>query len=342
MRTPYDNLPAYNFHSRTIRGRHPSRFDPIAKTRFGLDRATKVMTMGSCFAQHLTRWLIARGFNVLLREQEIQAGGLFSANYGNVYTARQAVQLFDRAFDLWRPSDELYQNVDGRFFDPLRPSVSPEGKSSAEEVLADRSNHEKHVCEIFCEAQVLVFTLGLTEGWIRTGDQAVLPIAPGVVAGNYDPQQFSFRNFSYDEVLADLRRLVEKIASVNPLCKVLLTVSPVPLAATFEDRHISVSTMASKAVLRAAVEAILGQFPNVDYFPSFEIFYTPGIGEGYFDYDARHVLPAGVSHAMRLFERHYADPSKEAQTKSVMEIKRYAQNIQAAYMNINCDEGKIG
>jgi|GEM_PF-4974093 len=36
---------------------------------------------------------------------------------------------------------------------------------------------------LFLSAEVFVFTLGLTETWIRRSDGAVLPIAPGVVAG---------------------------------------------------------------------------------------------------------------------------------------------------------------
>jgi hypothetical protein len=341
MTTPYIGLPSHRFHARTMRGRHPSRFDPVVNARFTLDRSTKVMTMGSCFAQHLTRWLIEHGFNVLLREQELQGGGLFSANYGNVYTVRQAVQLFERAFGRWHASEELYVDATGRCFDPLRPSAVSGGFTSAEAALADRASHEAHVRELFSEAQVLVFTLGLTECWIRNADQAVLPIAPGVVAGTYDPALYTFHNATHDEVLADLRALLAQLAVVNPSCKVLLTVSPVPLAATFENRHVAVSSIASKAILRAAVEPLLAEHANVDYFPSFEIFYTPGIGGGYFDPDARHVLPAGVSHAMRLFEKHHGGGGR-ARNHDPVELKQYAQKLRAAYLNVNCDEGKIG
>ncbi|MFZ2308966.1 MAG: GSCFA domain-containing protein [Rhodoferax sp.] len=340
MTTPYEGLPSSQFHSRTIRGRHPSRFDPVVKTRFKLDKTTKIMTMGSCFAQHLSRWLMDHGFNLLLRETESQGGGLFSANYGNVYTVRQALQLHDRAFGNWRANEQLYQNADGRFFDPLRPSAVIDGFDSTQAALADREAHEVHVRDLFGNAQLLVFTLGLTEAWIRNEDGAVLPVAPGVVAGAYEPEQYSFRNFSYDEVLGDLRLLLARLAAVNPSCNVLLTVSPVPLAATYVDRHVSVSSMASKAILRAVVEAILTEFPNVDYFPSLEVFFTPGIGGAYFDYDARHVLPGGVAHAMRLFESHYT--SAQDRTRKPEELLQYASKIRVDYMNVNCDEGKIG
>ncbi len=195
--------------------------------------------------------------------------------------------------------------------------------------------------DLFSDAQVLVFTLGLTEAWIRNADGAVLPIAPGVVAGEYDPTHYSFRNFAYDEVLADLRLLLSRLAVVNPSCKVLLTVSPVPLAATFEGRHVSVSSMASKAILRAVVEVVLAEFQQVDYFPSFEIFFTPGVGSGYFDHDARHVLPTGVAHAMRVFESHYAQTGAPVAPRNPEQLVEYARKVRVDYMNVNCDEGKI-
>lgn len=340
MKTPYQGLPDHQFHSRAVKGKHPSRFDPVVKPKFRFDRQAAIMTMGSCFAQHLSRWLLGNQFNLLLREKQGSAGGVFSANYGNVYTVQQALQLFQRAFGHWQASDDVYVGECGGFFDPLRPSILAEGFDSKEALLGDRQSHQAHVRELFLSADVLVFTLGLTEAWVRNADGAVLPVAPGVVAGDYDSGKYSFHNYSYAEVVDGLRALLLVLREVNPGCQVLLTVSPVPLAATYESRHVTVASMASKAVLRAAAEAAIAEFEHVDYFPSFEIFFTPGVGAGYFDVDARHVLPAGVAHAMRLFDRHYTDTVKAP--GRLAELSKYSEQILIDYYNVNCDEGKIG
>jgi hypothetical protein len=339
MSTPYSHLPDYQFHNRELRGVHPSRFDPVVNPRFQLNGQSKIMTMGSCFAQHLSKWLLTHDFNLMLKEEEKQNGGVFSANYGNVYTVQQALQLFERAFGRWSASEELYQDEKGIFYDPLRPSAIQGGFHSKDQALADRKQHESHVKELFLTADVLVFTLGLTEAWSRKTDHAVLPIAPGVVAGQFDTELYQFNNYSFDQIKHSLQQLITGLHSINPKCKVLLTVSPVPLAATYENKHIAVASMASKATLRAVVEEMLSQFGWVDYFPSFEVFFTPGIGQGYFDYDNRHVLPMGVAHAMRLFEKHYTAGATNHRSKN--EILAYSKLVLKNYDNVICDEGKI-
>jgi len=337
MTTPYDKLSNYQFHSKEMVGVHPSRFDPIVSTKINIDKNSKIMTMGSCFAQNLTKWLIKNDFGIMVEEADEQHGGLFSANYGNVYTVAQALQLFHRAFGNWNANEELYQSEQGYYVDPLRPSAIAGGFETTEVALARRNLHESRVKSLFLTAEVLVFTLGLTEAWIRKSDNAVLPIAPGVVAGQFSKDLYDFKNFSFEEVKNALSELINEIYKINPHCQILLTVSPVPLAATYENKHISVASMASKSILRAVVEDVIRCFDHVDYFPSYEVFLTPGIGDGYFEYDNRHVKPAGVEHAMRLFEKHYANKEFREDSNKISSAKL----ITELYNNVICDEEKI-
>jgi hypothetical protein len=83
-----------------------------------------------------------------------------------------------------------------------------------------------------------------------------------------------------------------------------LTVSPVPLIATFEPRHVLISTTISKAILRVAADEITKTYDFVEYFPSYEIFSGSAIGASYFEDDLREVQQIGVDHAMRIFEKH--------------------------------------
>ena len=85
----------------------------------------------------------------------------------------------------------------------------------------------------------------------------------------------------------------------------LLTVSPVPLIATYEKRHVWVSTTYSKAALRVAADAVERQFDNVIYFPSFEVITSPTAGSRYYADDLRQVTNLGVTHLMRLFSKHF-------------------------------------
>jgi hypothetical protein len=116
----------------------------------------------------------------------------------------------------------------------------------------------------------------------------------------------TFRNFDEVETGRDLLAALKKLRTINPLVRIILTVSPVPLNATFEPRHVLVSTTWSKAVLRVAAEKVSRQLPNCDYFPSYEIITSPHVRGRYYAQDCRSIRTVGVEHVMRLFLKHYA------------------------------------
>ena len=203
------------------------------------------------------------------------------------------------------PLADFWERPDGCVADPFRPQIQPRGFVSRAEARLDRERHLAAVRRAFEEMDVFVFTLGLTEGWEDARDGAVFPLAPGVAAGCYDPDVHRFRNFGTTEVIEDLNRSIEAIRARNPRVRILLTVSPVPLNATALERHVLVSTTYSKAVLRVAAEEVRTSWPEVDYFPSYEIITAPQTRGRYYAADARAVLEEGVRHVMGVFFRHY-------------------------------------
>src|SRR3954454_16031166 len=96
---PYRSLPASAFWRRGVAEVPVADVDPVVRAPFRIAPSDRVATAGSCFAQHIARHLKASGFNYLVTEnahplinREIaeEAGyGLFTARYGNIYTARQ-------------------------------------------------------------------------------------------------------------------------------------------------------------------------------------------------------------------------------------------------------------
>ncbi|SFI57798.1 GSCFA domain-containing protein [Nitrosomonas sp. Nm34] len=313
MTNPYKGLDDYCFWSRSMTTPPPGQIDPATRNASILP-SHKVATMGSCFAQHLAKHIRASGLNyyvpesapVGMSEQEATQKnyGVFSARYGNVYTVRQAVQLFERAFEEFSPIDGIWKR-NGRFVDAFRPQIEPDGYGSIDEVKRDVANHLNCVRDVFKKADWFIFTLGLTEAWRSRLDGAIYPTAPGVAGGEFDSSKHEFVNFTCDEVQADLCLLIEKIRSVNPDVQILLTVSPVPLIATYENRHVWVSTTYSKAALRVAADVAERSYKNVIYFPSYEIITSPAAGGRYYADDLRQVTEIGVKHVMRMFSKHF-------------------------------------
>ena len=58
---------------------------------------------------------------------------------------------------------------------------------------------------------ILIFTLGLTECWINKKENFVYPMAPGTIAGSFDPETHKFHNCSFNEIVSDLREFIELI-----------------------------------------------------------------------------------------------------------------------------------
>jgi hypothetical protein len=318
---PYKDLQPYQYWRRSFEGVAAEDVDPVVRPDFQIGPSHKVATGGSCFAQHIAHELQSAGFTYYVAETPASTMtkdeakkhnyGVFSARYGNLYTTRQLDQLLQRALGDRLLEHIVWRRSDGAFVDPFRPEIEPEGFPTAEQMLQSRRDHLAAVRDMTRQMDVFVFTLGLTEAWRRKDDGYVLPLAPGVVAGEMDPDRYEFVNFDANEVEADLASAVQRIRSVNPGCSLIFTVSPVPLVATYEDRHVLVSTTYSKSALRVAAERVAKVTPKAAYFPSYEIV-TGGFARGrYFADDLRSVTPAGVAHVMRLFLRHYAAAEKE-------------------------------
>lgn len=351
---PYAGLPASAFWDRAVGSRPLFALDPMegapVPARHRISPTTRVATAGSCFAQHIARRLRTSGYTYHVAE-DVPAGlspeeglrrqyGVFSARYGNIYTARQLRQLLDRAYGRFDPAERAWRRPDGRWVDPFRPRVEPDGYAAPAEVEAAREAHLAHVRDLFETLEVLVFTLGLTEGWRSAEDGAVFPLAPGVAGGTWDPGRYAFVNFSVSDVAEDLTHFAEHLRRVNPRCALVLTVSPVPLAATYEERHVLQSTVLSKSVLRVAAQTVSDARDDTTYFPSFEIITAAESGSRYMASDLRSVTDEGVSHVMRVFFRHFTDRASDRD--EVSGSRRAAlRDVIEAERNVVCDEDAI-
>ncbi|MBK8440693.1 MAG: GSCFA domain-containing protein [Rhodobacter sp.] len=136
-----------------------SEVDPVVEARFRLTRTDRIATAGSCFAQHIARTIVSSDFNYFVSEKapagtspdlaEARQFGLFSARFGNIYTTRQLVQLFERAYGRFRPKGDHWMGLDGGLIDPFRPTIEPSGFSSVEALHLDRETHFAAVRDMF-------------------------------------------------------------------------------------------------------------------------------------------------------------------------------------------------
>ena len=317
---PYAGLPDEAFWKlcRESADRH---LGSLYKPKFALAAGDRIATAGSCFAQHFGKWV--RNSNLQLVEMEPKPAqmshevarrfgyGVYSARYGNIYTARQLRQLVDDCRKSKTRREAIWEHG-GRWYDGLRPQTEPEGYADLDELHFHRKTHLSRVLEMFSKADVFVFTLGLTEAWSDRRSCTVFPMAPGVVAGQFDAARHVFNNFSVAEVVSDLVHVIKRLKGLNKRMRILLTVSPVPLTATASGRHVVEATTYSKSVLRVAADEVARRFAHVDYFPSYEIITNPMFGSAFYDPNLRTVTEDGVQTVMSAFfgAHHDLQPSQ--------------------------------
>lgn len=351
---PYLDLPDYCFWKQSVSDLAGDDVDPVISPATKINQEDKVATAGSCFAQHISKRLRNSGFNFYIAETPADTAADpaqkgyedFSARYGNIYTARQLNQLFDRAFGTFTPIDRWWPRKGGGYCDPFRPRIEPDGFPSPEDVLADQQRHLSSVRNMFETLDVFVFTLGLTECFISQLDGAAYPLAPGVAGGRFDPSKHAFVNFSVNDIVADFTSFSKKLRLVNPRSRIILTVSPVPLVATYERRHVLVSSTLSKSILRVAADHLEKTVPDLMYFPSYEII-TGNHSEGrYFGRDRRSVKEVGVDHVMRLFMKHMTVTENNSSLGAPASKNQNDTGIDAEWVErlaeAECDEESLG
>lgn len=309
---PYRHIPPRGFWRTAVAEPGLFGLSDLWKSVWQLPSDAVFATFGSCFAQHISRALLARGMNWLNAEPapgrtpaELARKynyGVFSARTGNIYTAAQLLIWVKLAARLMPSSAvELWTDDAGRVHDLLRPKIEPTGFVSEAEARASLEGTARAFRRCITEADVFVFTLGLTEGWINTRTGQSYSICPGTGVGTFDAAVHAFKNYTYPEILRDLELALEMMWELNPRLKVLLTVSPVPLVATASGEHVLSATQYSKSVLRAVAGDVARAKTAVDYFPSYEIIAAPPTRATFFEPNMRGIAAAGVDLVMGHF-----------------------------------------
>lgn len=307
---PYANLPPQAFWRTGVAEAGIFGLNDLWRSSWVLPQDARFATFGSCFAQHISRALKARKMGWIDGEPApvgtppelatLFNYGVFSARTANIYTAAQLRLLLSMAAgetDLSGP--EVWKDA-GRYRDSLRPAIEPDGFASHAEAILSRQAMLRGLRRAAAQADVLVFTLGLTEGW-ESAEGQPYAACPGTLGGTYDPALHRFVNYRAAAIRADLDASLGLLRRINPNIRLLLTVSPVPLTATASGAHVLVATTRSKSVLRAVAGEMAEDHDAVDYFPSYEIITGAPARACFFEPNLRSVVPQGVEVVMGHF-----------------------------------------
>ncbi|MEL7093299.1 MAG: GSCFA domain-containing protein [Pseudomonadota bacterium] len=310
MTHPYEALGPEAFWKTAVADAGPFGLSGLWSPKFSISPRDIIATAGSCFAQHIGNALTQRDYswtdfepappNINPESARRFGYGVFSFRTGNIYTPSMLLQWLELAYGL-RPDCKEVWTQDGRYFDPLRPAIEPNGFATETEMIDARQETYAALRRAVEQSSVFVFTLGLTEHWVNADTGLEYALCPGTVAGAFDPQRHRFVNADNRSAFSALVQAIKLMRARNSNLRVLLTVSPVPLTATASGEHVLTATQYSKSVLRAVAGRATQRFAFVDYFPSFEIITHPVFRGMFFAPNMRSVVPEGVQTVMTHF-----------------------------------------
>ena len=275
--------------------------------KFDIDPSSKLANFGSCFALNLEKKLT--DINIINTEEyptnwpEIYSQfnyANYSARYGNIYNPRQFRQLFERAFNLKAPIEMVWSDS-GKYIDPFRPGLGWRVLNMQEFNLL-HSNHMRAIRDIPKSADVVIFTLGLNETWQDVRDGFCYPSCPGTIAGTFETYKHELKTLSIKDLIEDLNYAIDLLSNLNDKLKFVLTLSPVPMVATASSLNVAEANVNSKASLKLAIQDIVNNNKNVDYFPSYDLLQLIGSTQNIFDTNFRSIKESAVDLIMDIFK----------------------------------------
>ena len=246
-----------------------------------IDRDTRITAFGSCFAANISKHLGKRNYRVSAQDPDAQKAYVVEIGEGmvNSFVIRQQ---FEWAWE-------------GRSFDqPLWHGYDASEFAYDEEVRTTTRR-------LFDATDVFILTFGLSEVWYDepTGEVFWRTIPKDV----YDPERHRFRVSSVEENRANIEAIYRLIRTHRPEAKVIVTLSPIPLIATFRDTSCITANSVSKSVLRVAIDEVLRAHRDAGhlfYWPSYEM--AMDVFRAPFIEDRRHLPHPVLDFIMAQFE----------------------------------------
>ena len=238
------------------------QFTPEKATRL-IQHGEKILSVGSCFTEHIGNALSSLKFNVLQNPNGILFDPVSVAKSITSYIRNeryQPQQLFKQG-EIWNAWTHH-----SRFSSPDQGEVLNR---------INASQQEGH--QFLSDADWLIITLGSSFSYRLNGDTYTAAGAgaahipglqeAGVANCHRAPAQWFRKHLlTIDETVAQLDTMLHQLFRFNPRIQIIFTISPV--------RHIRdgvVENNRSKARLLEAVHHLVGKFDRLFYFPSYEL-----------------------------------------------------------------------
>jgi hypothetical protein len=255
---------------------------------------TQITAFGSCFAANISNWLSRRNFKVLNKSDDATRAYVVTMGEGmvNSFVIRQQFE--------WAWEGKVFEQA-------LWHGYKAEEYGYDEEIRLETK-------AIFDQTDVFILTFGLSEVWYD--DETGNVFWRTIPKASYDASRHKFRVSSVDENRDNIEAIYHLIRKHRPDAKIIVTLSPVPLIATFRDVSCITANSVSKATLRVAIDEVVRKHRDdghLFYWPSYEL--VQDVFRSPYKSDRRHIRIPVLNHIMRLFEAAWCKTDATDQTE---------------------------
>jgi hypothetical protein len=255
----------------------------IQPSSFRISHHTKFLTVGSCFANVIGRKLEESKIPVT-----INPFGVIFNPISIFKSLEAAIENKNTFLNSFIENNGIWYNYD------LHSDLSHKDKGKLISVIDEKI---KTIHSYLQSADALTITFGTAFAYRLISNNCI-------VANCHKIPSAYFRKelLTPHEILKGFKELNNKLQSINPKLKIILTVSPV--------RHIKDGLEAnsvSKSILRYSSHLIQSEFPEVEYFPSYEIMMDDLRDYRFFGNDMIHPSEVAENHIWEKFLQRYAE-----------------------------------
>lgn len=295
---------------------------PVAEADFKIGSDEKIFCIGSCFANEISQALHRLDYNVLSIFHDLSDAPDKLITDDSVFHKYNVASIYNELS--WALDGEKKYCHEQVFVKTSNDSVQDYQLSGK-----DR-NYTRESAESFRDAfnlsfskvkdaDVVILTLGVSEVWFDKETQLYLNVSvPKSLTERY-PDRFELHVFDYETTSFYLKAIYKLLATyLKDDFRLLVTVSPIPLSHTFRQQDVYISNSYSKAVLRVAVEELVSEESNVNYFPSYEFVTLSNPEVVWAEKDFRHVDPSFVDYIMGHVMTQFTDDSAASNRSNLL------------------------
>ncbi|RED22129.1 GSCFA family protein [Flavobacterium cutihirudinis] len=274
---------------------------PISKSKSPIDYNSKVLSVGSCFAEN-----IAEKFDYFKFQNETNP-------FGIIFNPVSIEKIFRRvcALDFYQEKDVFFYNERWHSYE-VHSDLSNSGRQELLETLNKAITETNKQLK---EATHIIITYGTS--WIYRNLESEEIVAN---CHKVPQKQFSKELLSTDIIQKSIQNTIDLIQTLNPNINFIFTVSPV--------RHIKdgfVENQLSKSHLFSALHSVLNTEHlklNTEYFPSYEIMMDELRDYRFYSEDMLHPNQIAIDYIWKLFSENYIAQESISIMQEVDEIQK--------------------